>query len=68
MSKWKSIDTAPLDGTRILLFDADRYPNTLIATADRHARGWWGDATPSGKCIVWGDATHWMPIPKPPND
>jgi len=62
--EWQTIDIAPKDGTRILLFDKDRRPDTLIARF-RHGR-WWGDATKSGYSILWHDCTHWMPLPNPP--
>lgn len=65
---WKPIETAPTDGTRVILFDAEREPSTMICHKHKHSAGWWSDATPSGRSIVWQSATHWTNIPKPPKD
>lgn len=65
-SAWQPIETAPKDGTRVILFDAQREPKEMIARWKADA--WWGDPTPSGKSTVWRDDTgaHWQPIPPPP--
>lgn len=79
---WLPIDSAPKDGTRILLCQA--------IDADGHAIVWGDDDQESGQCFVqvaawWGDEdgwvvycslpseprlhfepTHWMPLPNPP--
>lgn len=49
MSKFNSIDTAPKDGTRLLLQVKDdiAYPGRLIAT-----EGWW-DAANERWRVVW---------------
>lgn len=58
---WMPIETAPRDGTRILMF---RY-----GWAESMAVGYW-DSTWSAFCPVGGSffqgATHWMPLPEPP--
>lgn len=63
---WRPIESAPRDGTYVLLTDNRCNPCHLIARwkFDR----WWGQATPSGKSIIWTDATHWQPLPEPPHD
>lgn len=63
---WRPIESAPRDGTYVLLTDNRCNPCHLIARwkFDR----WWGQATPSGKSIIWTDATHWRPLPEPPHD
>lgn len=63
---WQPIETAPKDGTFVLLTDSDCDPCWLIAQWTRDA--WWGQRTPSGKCTIWRVATHWMPLPEPPHD
>jgi len=69
MSEWKSIETAPTDGTHILLVDAEDTP-----FADREVcMGWWnldgwrdyGVRGCNGQCDY--APTHWMPLPTPPN-
>jgi hypothetical protein len=62
MSEWKTIDSAPKDGTYILLVDQGNY---LLARWRRNA--WWSQLTNSGRAIVWHEATHWMPLPPPPS-
>jgi len=64
---WKPIETAPQDGTFVLLYD-DGYKHSsnsyLIAQFDGGV--WWGKKTNSGRAIIWQEATHWMPLPEPP--
>ena len=69
--RWQPIETAPKDGTRILvpypIFD----PGNLTASPDRyeiivvHWRevGWVSD----GAWMLHEDPTHWMPLPPPPH-
>ncbi|HEY9145621.1 MAG TPA: DUF551 domain-containing protein [Thiobacillus sp.] len=61
---WRAIETAPRDGAFVLLTDNRCNPCWLIGQW-KHDR-WWGQATNSGKSIVWRDATHWMPLPAAP--
>lgn len=66
MSAWQPIETAPKDGTRILIFvpDDDDGDCFKVAYYGGHpkqrgwlARGFWGaDDVPS----------HWQPLPLPP--
>lgn len=69
---WQTIDKAPKDGTRILLWIVHQ---TAKYSADPIGEGWmspcigkWidhngGGWTHSGLC---GTPTHWMPLPPPP--
>jgi hypothetical protein len=63
--RWKPIETAPKDGTALLL---GYLPNERI---DRHVyEGRWDDfqrtwASVNG-FLIHGAATHWMPLPPPP--
>ena len=60
--QWQPIETAPKDGTRVLLF----FPGFVIPVwvGDWH-EGWrpeYGVRTPP----IEDDPTHWMPLPAPP--
>jgi hypothetical protein len=71
MSEWQPIETAPKDGTRILLYAKDcaftgawragpRYFNHWSAKIIEAAATWRLD---DGSAYA---ATHWMPLPEPP--
>lgn len=65
MANWLPIESAPRDGSFVLLTDNRCKPCWLIGQwkMDR----WWGQRTPSGKSIIWANATHWQPLPPPPD-
>lgn len=67
MNGWQPIETAPKDGTRVLLFDAGRSPPNMIAHWDWNR--WCGDKTISGRFTIWADVSgaYWMPLPSPPS-
>lgn len=60
---WKTIDSAPKDGTAALL-----WPGLLVWTEEMMpACGWF--ALGSGKWVSqagWLEPTHWQPLPQPP--
>ena len=71
---WQPIETAPKDGTWILVFEPSRYP------PHHHVVQWgppeWGDWPDTWVTMALGpnpdtydaeDATHWMPLPEPPS-
>lgn len=64
MSEWLPIESAPRDGTRIIVLDI----SGLIAIARstpcgrRHSDEWSAD----GRIIMRPSPTHWMPLPTPP--
>jgi len=78
MSEWQTIETAPTDGTAVILFTSQRRRNVWIGhftevvrmengvEVFRHA-GWTGTN-------IWptSDAdhvpTHWQPLPEPPRE
>ena len=62
--KWQPIETAPLDGTPVLVVDDDEGKGdgcVYIATYSSHY-GWTLDTSPQ----VEGYPTHWMPLPELP--
>ena len=62
MSEWKPIETAPKDGTRIMLWPIGNCRNGLrMETGHWCLNGHWkcGERSPR--------ATHWMPLPEPPD-
>lgn len=70
MSEWRSIETAPKDGTRILLAMKHVNPEPDDVNVDIGA---WGKRDWNKEemwCMAGGDgwrhATHWMPIPSEP--
>lgn len=65
MTQWQPIETAPKDGTRVLLFTrwlgdgqyhCPPFDDVQIGLWDRDE---W-------ELINIGDPTHWMPLPSPP--
>lgn len=59
---WKTIDTAPKDGTRILIWHGNieiaRWADLNVSFATRY--GWRDD------CSEFREVTHWQPLPLPP--
>ncbi len=65
MGEWQSIETAPKDGTPVLLYIPS--VNDMV-TAKYLGRQWvlceFGGYAEDGD--LDGDPTHWMPLPSPP--
>jgi hypothetical protein len=60
---WQPIETAPKDGTRILLWVLSQYdPREAVGRWDSH--GYWAIDYNDVPC----DPTHWMPLPAPPKE
>ena len=57
MTEWQTIDTAPKDGTSILVNDGG---NVIIAWWDG---GWYSGAYEPPQAT---EVTHWMPLPEAP--
>jgi hypothetical protein len=58
---WQPIETAPKDGTRVLIADS----NVWMAVATFWpCNMYWTDDTISG--LKLNSPTHWMPLPEPP--
>lgn len=58
---WQPIETAPKDGTRILLWDDQ---DKEVCSAKWKGTGW--RACGTEERIVWVKFTRWMPAPAPP--
>lgn len=80
MSEWQPIDTAPKDGTTVLLFRRldpwnvigyGRWISTKWRLKDGTTpiEGWlsYGFDDPPGN-LGLGGPTHWMPLPEPPKE
>jgi hypothetical protein len=64
MMAWQTIDTAPMDGTLVLVA-ATRRPR-VIPVGARYIEGeGWLTVPSDGK--VHTDLTHWHPMPDPPS-
>ena len=70
--KWMTIDSAPKDGTSILVaatgFDANI---GVVAWDDTWCDGWWmcDDGKQAMELPLRGpEPTHWMPLPPAPKD
>ena len=65
--KWLPIETAPKDGTRVLLHHPHATDETVTAGA-------WGNWDRDTVCWItdfgegWLNPTHWMPLPVPPTE
>jgi len=60
---WQPIETAPKDGTRILLFHPDRHEELQIMIGKWHA----GHELWENEGVFSCGMTHWKPLPLPPN-
>ncbi len=76
MDAWHPIDTAPRDGTRVLLWDDKRdiavsgvwWYEPTMNTPNGYEPGWEGWSCDED-LIIWDDPddqpTHWMPLQRP---
>lgn len=60
---WRPIETAPKDGTAVLL----NLPEMGDVVSGAFCDGRWED-NGMAQCRFMGDPTHWMPLPEPPKD
>jgi hypothetical protein len=72
MSEWKPIESAPKDGTLILLYCPDDEPCIVVGNyyRDEEMDGeWWlyADELLTDACPEGAKPTHWMPLPPPPD-
>ncbi len=63
--KWQTIETAPKDGTRILVWrpreDRDNPAHHGIDRWSDYSQSWWNSRRDQ-------QPTHWMPLPPPPEE
>lgn len=62
---WKTMESAPRDGTQILVFVPSFYQGKGGITWAVRSHGEWLDS--SCRRLRDADVTHWMPIPDPPS-
>jgi hypothetical protein len=60
---WQSIETAPTDGTDILIYDGD---TISIVFFDEENDVWMGQYNEIMNGPWWPDFKCWMPLPEPP--
>lgn len=73
MSEWQPIETAPKDGTDILLGYYPTWPGLDLGKGSCEVAFWHGiKNTWCGRVLLNADGhfspTHWMPLPPPPKD
>jgi len=72
--EWQPRETAPKDGTTILVWEPNALPNVVAALwhlepDDEEYEGWvYADETMSDIVPDGPEFTHWMPLPPPPGD
>jgi hypothetical protein len=67
VGQWQPIFTAPKDSTIIDIWTPSEGRLTNYRREERSPTNIFYEPVYSGVCAV-RDATHWMPIPQPPND
>jgi hypothetical protein len=76
---WRTIDSAPKDGTRILICGGEYQDasetcpewrslgrSELVHWHDGMESGWRGEQTETYDEFYWYRPTHWLPLPNPP--
>jgi hypothetical protein len=64
MSDWQPIETAPKDGTRILVWDS--YDDETVVFWSSSVKDWRLNVAGSYAEDDCHTFTHWMPLPEPP--
>lgn len=70
MSEWQPIETAPKDGRRILVSEAN-YVDSIGCAYWSYSKEWKEEGWYSSACcddITMFFPTHWMPLPPPPTE
>jgi hypothetical protein len=60
-SEWQPIETAPQDGTSVLIWIVGAMPGGHADVAQFYNSSWWFSAQNPSSVV-----THWMPLPEPP--
>lgn len=63
LREWQKIETAPKDGTQIMIYDPANGGCNTAAWLD----GVWDNAQADRGQYEYPSATHWMPLPAPPS-
>lgn len=74
---WKPIETAPMDGTEILVWTTTNNPNDMeyvvsVCEGEHLEKVQVSRFTETGpgefgwETTIIGEPTHWMPLPEPP--
>jgi hypothetical protein len=63
--EWLPIETAPKDGTEVLVYGLD-YDEQVIAIVEWDATNGVYSRGPMGDYFSFDEPTHWMPLPAPP--
>ena len=68
MSEWQPIETAPRDGTPVLLHMRDGFVVGQWVRHRAHINCWAWMVLPWPECdfLFAVDPAHWMPLPEPP--
>jgi len=74
MGTWQPIETAPKDGTELLLFgafawngyDDQTMTGSTVGRWDSDERAW--VASNANPYVDYGEPTHWMPLPDHPTE
>lgn len=67
MNEWQPIETAPKDGSDLLLFVRTRHGRRETAVLPGFWMGpFWVTFNHDGAISNSADPTHWMPLPEPP--
>ena len=73
-SEWQPIETAPKDGTELLLYERrERFIDDDFVEVDYIFSGAWNAESYQGECwecseyeVFSHEPTHWMPLPEVP--
>lgn len=67
MAGWKPIETAPRDGTQILVWDGTVFTCAEFRVLRNGRSGWEIGRSVDGQiAFIHGDISHWLPLPEPP--
>lgn len=63
--EWQPIETAPKDGTHILVVNNEGEMDVMVWSDESSAGGDWRDPYDIGGGMA--GIAHWMPLPEPPH-
>lgn len=66
--KWQPIETAPKDGTQILVWDGSNMICVKWHEIPQQFAAWEFAHTNDHAHFVTRDVTHWRPLPEPPSE